>query len=110
VVSVTGSLYIGGDVSLATGVLERTGAHSLRPPQKRQGRLHGNAVMAKRQYEVGHIGEACATWNTFLDDIADLSTARGDEHFAAMRTRLAPVPHGPGRAGAQRTRPGRLRR
>ncbi|MFF0290203.1 hypothetical protein [Streptomyces sp. NPDC005262] len=60
------------------------------PKQERQGRLHTNGVMAQRQYELGHIEEACSTWNTFLDDYVGLSTARGDEHFETMRKRLAP--------------------
>ncbi|MEU4260422.1 hypothetical protein ACYCCF_10505 [Streptomyces argenteolus] len=60
------------------------------PKQERQGRLHANAVMAHRQYELGHIEEACATWDTFLDDYVGLSTARGDDHFDTMRKRLVP--------------------
>ncbi len=60
------------------------------PKQERQGRLHANAVMAQRQFEFGHIEEACTTWGTFLDDYVGLSSARGDEHFATMRKRVAP--------------------
>ncbi|MFI7287204.1 hypothetical protein ACIBRY_11245 [Streptomyces anulatus] len=60
------------------------------PKQERQGRLHANAVMAQRQFEFGHIEEACTTWGTFLDDYVGLSSARGDEHFATMRKRIAP--------------------
>ncbi|MEU2022979.1 hypothetical protein ABZ565_12525 [Streptomyces sp. NPDC016469] len=59
------------------------------PRQERQGRLHANAVLAQRQFEFGHIDEACASWRTFLDDYAVLSTARGDEHFETMRRSLA---------------------
>ncbi|WNI23851.1 hypothetical protein [Streptomyces sp. ITFR-16] len=62
----------------------------VQPKQERQGRLHANGVMAQRQYELGHIEEACGTWNTFLDDYVGLSTARGDEHFETMRKRIAP--------------------
>ncbi|KOU43950.1 hypothetical protein [Streptomyces sp. WM6378] len=66
--------------------------HSLRvqPPQERQGRVHANGVLAQRQFELGHVEQACSTWGRFLDDYQDLSTARGDEHFATMRKRLAP--------------------
>jgi tetratricopeptide (TPR) repeat protein len=60
------------------------------PRQERQGRVHANAVLAQRQFEHGHIEEACTTWNTFLDDYVMLSTARGDEHFDTMRRRIAP--------------------
>lgn len=62
----------------------------VQPRQERQGRLHANAVMAQRQFEFGHIEEACTTWGTFLDDYVGLSSARGDEHFATMRKRIAP--------------------
>ncbi|MET8655599.1 hypothetical protein [Streptomyces griseus] len=60
------------------------------PKQERQGRLHANAVMAQRQFEFGHIEEACTTWGAFLDDYVGLSSARGDEHFTTMRKRIAP--------------------
>lgn len=66
------------------------------PRQERQGHLHANAVLAQRQFEFGHIEEACASWRTFLDDYAVLSTARGDEHFETMRRSLAL--HGKSRA------------
>lgn len=72
--------------------------HSIKatPRQERQGRLHANAVLAQRQFELGHVEEACASWSTFLDDYAVLSTARGDEHFETMRRSLAR--HGKSRA------------
>lgn len=60
------------------------------PPQERQGRVHANAVLAQRQFELGHLEEACGTWGTFLDDYTKLSTARGDDHFRTMRRRIAP--------------------
>jgi hypothetical protein len=60
------------------------------PRQERQGRVHSHAVLAQRQFEYGHLEEACSTWGAFLDDYMMLSTARGDEHFATMRKRIAP--------------------
>ncbi|MEV8334746.1 hypothetical protein OG501_23635 [Streptomyces niveus] len=60
------------------------------PKQERQGRVHFNAIMAQRQFELGHIEEACSTWGAFLDGYTSLSTARGDEHFVTMRRRIAP--------------------
>jgi hypothetical protein len=62
----------------------------LQPKQERQGRVHSNAVLAQRQFELGHVDAACATWGKFLDDYAQLSTSRGDEHFATMRRRMRP--------------------
>ncbi|MCM2388991.1 hypothetical protein [Streptomyces albipurpureus] len=60
------------------------------PRQQRQGRVHANAVLAQRQFELGHLEEACGTWGAFLDDYTKLSTARGDDHFRTMRRRIAP--------------------
>ncbi|MDJ0460701.1 hypothetical protein [Streptomyces sp. H27-C3] len=60
------------------------------PQQERQGRLHATAVLAQRQFEHGHLDEACATWTAFLDCYADLSTARGDEHYETMLRRVRP--------------------
>ncbi|MCC3769338.1 hypothetical protein [Streptomyces sp. UNOC14_S4] len=68
------------------------------PHRQRQGRVHSNGVLARRQFELGHLDAACATWHEFLDDYAEISTARGDEHFAAMRRSIAPYR----RAGAVR--------
>ncbi|MZE53476.1 transcriptional regulator [Streptomyces sp. SID5770] len=59
-------------------------------PTERQGRLHANAVLAQRQYEYGHLEEACSTWGRFLDDYEVLSTARGDEHFDKLRALTMP--------------------
>lgn len=62
----------------------------VQPRQERQGRVHSNALLAQRQFELGHVDAACATWNAFLDDYAQLSTSRGDEHFDTMRRRVRP--------------------
>ncbi|NLU76189.1 hypothetical protein HCC61_26700 [Streptomyces sp. HNM0575] len=62
----------------------------LQPKQQRQGRVHSNAVLAQRQFELGHLDAACATWNAFLDDYVQLRTSRGDEHFDTMRRRVRP--------------------
>lgn len=59
------------------------------PGQEKQCRLHANAVLAQRQFEFGHVEEACASWSTFLDDYMVLSTARGDEHSETMQKSLA---------------------
>ncbi len=62
----------------------------VQPRQERQGRLHSHALLAQRQFELGHLEAACATWHVFLDDYVQLSTARGDEHFTTMRRRIQP--------------------
>ncbi|WP_030021904.1 hypothetical protein [Streptomyces monomycini] len=58
------------------------------PRQERQGRVHSHALLAQRQFELGHLDAACATWHRFLDDYTEISSARGDAHFATLRARL----------------------
>ena len=60
----------------------------VQPRQERQGRVHSNALLAQRQFELGHVDAACDTWGAFLDDYVQLSTSRGDEHFDTMRRRI----------------------
>lgn len=75
------------------------------PKQERQGRLHFHAVLAQRQFELGHVEAACGSWGRFLDDYVVLSTARGDEHFATMRKRIRPYAKtGAGRELTERAR------
>ncbi|NGO75260.1 hypothetical protein G6045_06140 [Streptomyces sp. YC504] len=59
-------------------------------PHERQGRVHSYAVLAQRQFAYGHLDAACRSWGRFLDEYEHVSSARGDEHFATMRTRLRP--------------------
>ncbi|MEO3976006.1 hypothetical protein [Streptomyces sp. CAU 1734] len=81
-------LYEGRD--LAGSIKAVKASIRAQPARERQGRLHFNAVLAQRQFEYGHVEEACATWGDFLDDYCVLSTARGDEHFERMRRRIGP--------------------
>lgn len=60
------------------------------PPQERQGRVHSHALLAQRQFELGHLDAACETWHRFLDDYAELSTSRGDQHFDTMKRQIRP--------------------
>ncbi|MFF3406706.1 hypothetical protein ACFYW8_10900 [Streptomyces sp. NPDC002742] len=62
----------------------------VQPPQERQGRVHAYAVLAQRQQDYGHLDAACDSWARFLDEYELVSSARGDDHFATMRKRLAP--------------------
>ncbi|CAL9309579.1 hypothetical protein SUDANB180_03078 [Streptomyces sp. enrichment culture] len=65
-------------------------SNRVRPAKEKQGNAHANGLLAQRQFEVGHIEAACATWHAFLDDYATLSSSRADEHFGIMRRRLRP--------------------
>ncbi|UGY92897.1 hypothetical protein [Streptomyces gobiensis] len=81
-------LYETGD--LAGSIKAMQDSLRLQPKQERQGRVHSHAVMAQRQFELGHLDAACETWHKFLDDYVLLSTARGDEHFDTLRRRIRP--------------------
>ncbi|MFH8403448.1 hypothetical protein ACH4FX_01560 [Streptomyces sp. NPDC018019] len=60
------------------------------PRQERQGRVHSHALLAQRQFELGHLDAACATWHRFLDDYTEISSTRADTHFATLRSHLRP--------------------
>ncbi|UCM91724.1 hypothetical protein [Streptomyces marincola] len=60
------------------------------PAQERQGRVHAYAVLAGRQFEMGHLDAACESWDRFLDAYPAVSTARGDDHLDTMVRRLRP--------------------
>ncbi|MEU3743253.1 hypothetical protein AB0E78_40125 [Streptomyces sp. NPDC032198] len=60
----------------------------VQPVQERQGRVHSYALLAQRQLTLGHLDTACASWGRFLDEYELVSSARGDEHFATMRTKM----------------------
>jgi tetratricopeptide (TPR) repeat protein len=62
----------------------------VQPAQERQGRVHAYAVLAQRQLRYGHVEAACESWARFLDEYEHVSSVRGDDHFATMRTDLAP--------------------
>ncbi|MER6529180.1 hypothetical protein [Streptomyces sp. NPDC001508] len=62
----------------------------LQPAQERQGRVHAYAVLAQRQLKYGHLDAACQSWNCFLDEYEHISSIRGDDHFATLRTDLTP--------------------
>lgn len=76
-------LYELGDLPGSIKAMQQS--NHVRPVHERQGRVHANGVLASRQWELGHVEAACATWDRFLDDYVALSTARGDEHFATLR-------------------------
>jgi hypothetical protein len=81
-------LYELGDLPGSIKALQQS--NRVRPAQERQGRVHANGLLAQRQLELGHVEAACATWQTFLDDYAFVSSVRGDDHFQTMRTSLRP--------------------
>ncbi|MEV7779078.1 hypothetical protein [Kitasatospora sp. NPDC088351] len=79
-------LYELGD--LPGAIRELQFSNRARPANGKQGRVHANGLLARRQMELGHIEAACATWDTFLDDYVTISSVRGDEHFRALDAAL----------------------
>ncbi|MGE7432744.1 hypothetical protein [Kitasatospora sp. NPDC001175] len=61
-----------------------------RPTNEKQGRVHANGLLARRQMKMRHVEAAAETWNAFLDDYVTISSARGDEHFRTLRPEIAP--------------------
>ncbi|WP_190047306.1 hypothetical protein [Streptomyces galilaeus] len=62
----------------------------VQPAQERQGRVHAYALLAQRQLRYGHLDASCESWARFLDEYEHVSSVRGDDHFATMRTDLSP--------------------
>ncbi|MFM9447515.1 hypothetical protein [Streptomyces acidiscabies] len=85
---VSSVLYALGDVHGSIDAMKAS--NRARPSMEKQGNAHANGLLAQRQFEVGHLEAACATWEVFLDDYAALSSARADEHFEIMRRRIRP--------------------
>ncbi|MGW7285585.1 hypothetical protein ACWGH4_08825 [Streptomyces sp. NPDC054847] len=52
--------------------------------------MHACAVVAQRQLEHGHLDAACESWTRFFGEHEHVSPARGYDHFATTRRRLAP--------------------
>lgn len=46
--------------------------------------------LATRLLAMRHVEESCAEWEQFLDGYTAISSARGDDHFAALREGLRP--------------------
>ncbi|QHC33479.1 hypothetical protein [Streptomyces sp. HF10] len=65
-------------------------SNKARPSGERQGRMHATGLLATRLMEMRHVEEASREWDMFLDDYAGVSSARGDEHFATLRTSIRP--------------------
>ncbi|MGP4113442.1 hypothetical protein ACTWP5_21330 [Streptomyces sp. 4N509B] len=85
---VSAVLYQSGDLPGSISALRQS--IRVQPPQERQGRVHAYAILARRQFEHGHVDAACESWHRFLDDYQFVSTARGDAHLESMRRRVGP--------------------
>ncbi|WP_181446751.1 hypothetical protein [Streptomyces sp. NTH33] len=77
----------------------------VRPARERQGSAHAYAVLAQRRFRYGHPEASCESWRRSLDEYEHVSSVRGDDHFAGVRTDLAPY----ARTRATRELAGRVR-
>jgi tetratricopeptide (TPR) repeat protein len=59
-----------------------------RPAAERRARAITLARLAELQLGQGHLEEAVATWNSFLDDLPQLRSGRARTAFKTMRSRL----------------------
>src|SRR5216683_2664885 len=61
-----------------------------RPPSERRARAITRARLAGLQLDQGHLEEASATWQNFLDDYPHLRSGRADAALGTLRARLRP--------------------
>ncbi|MBB4950802.1 hypothetical protein F4556_006337 [Kitasatospora gansuensis] len=75
-----------GDIPGACAAL----AHSLRhrPSEEGRARMLTTARLASLQLRQGHLELACHTWDRFLDDYPNVTSARGDAALRELRTGL----------------------
>ncbi|MGE7078114.1 hypothetical protein ACQKH1_07115 [Staphylococcus capitis] len=77
-----------GDVRGAVEAMQRS--DSLRHDVYRRTRVKERALLAERQFSVGHLEAACATWHQALDDYPLVQSGRADKSMAAMLGLIQP--------------------
>ncbi|MFJ5228915.1 hypothetical protein ACIQBJ_03350 [Kitasatospora sp. NPDC088391] len=75
-----------GDLPAACGAL--AASLRLRPSQERRARMLTTARLAGLQLARGRLEPACSTWDGFLDDYPQVSSARGDAALRELRRSL----------------------
>ncbi|MEU1801225.1 transposase [Streptomyces sp. NPDC019937] len=71
-----------GDVRGAVEAMQRS--DNLRHDVYRRTRVKERALLAERQFAVGHLEAACATWHRALDDYPLVQSGRADQRMTAM--------------------------
>ncbi|MGK5637324.1 tetratricopeptide repeat protein [Streptomyces sp. URMC 126] len=56
----------------------------------RRARVRHRCTLAERQWELGHLEDACRTWHLALDDYPDVHSGRADDRVRAMNARIRP--------------------
>ncbi|NBE50628.1 transcriptional regulator [Streptomyces boluensis] len=77
-----------GDMLGAVEAMQQ--ADRLRPAIYRRTRMHQRGTLAERQFEIGHLEAACATWNQALDDYPNVQSGRADDRVRTMFKVLRP--------------------
>ncbi|AJE83125.1 hypothetical protein SLNWT_2749 [Streptomyces albus] len=80
--------YLLGDVPGAVAALQES--DQLRSGVFRRARVRHRALLAERQWQVGHLEAACATWHSALDDYPMVQSGRADDRMREMYRLLRP--------------------
>ncbi|UED87800.1 tetratricopeptide repeat protein [Streptomyces profundus] len=71
-----------GDVNGAVEAMQQS--DRLRYDVYRRTRVKERAILAERQFGIGHLEAACATWHLALDDYPLVQSGRADQHIQTM--------------------------
>ncbi|WP_435135940.1 tetratricopeptide repeat protein [Actinacidiphila sp. bgisy144] len=77
-----------GDVKGAVDAMEK--ADKLRYSIYRRTRVNQRGLLAERQFAIGHLEAACATWHAALDDFPLVQSGRADQRVAEMIKLIRP--------------------
>ncbi|MGW1813459.1 tetratricopeptide repeat protein [Streptomyces sp. NPDC002125] len=77
-----------GDTNGAVTALEQS--DRLRPSAYLRTRVQQRTILAERQLAVGHLEQACVTWNAVLDDFPSVQSERIDKALTNMMGLIAP--------------------
>ncbi|MFI0716723.1 tetratricopeptide repeat protein [Streptomyces inhibens] len=80
--------YEFGDTRGAIEAMQQ--ADRLRPSIYRRTRMNQRGTLAERQFAIGHLEAACATWHQALDDYPMVQSGRADDRIRTMFSRLRP--------------------
>ncbi|MEV0040986.1 tetratricopeptide repeat protein [Streptomyces sp. NPDC050804] len=77
-----------GDVAGAVEALQQS--DKLRHSIYRRTRVHRRALIAERQFAIGHLEAACATWHSALDDYPLVQSGRADQRMRNLLRLVRP--------------------
>nr|WP_202450418.1 tetratricopeptide repeat protein [Streptomyces sp. SID4917] len=77
-----------GDVGGAVEALQQS--DKLRHSIYRRTRVHRRALIAERQFAIGHLEAACATWHSALDDYPLVQSGRADQRMRNLLRLVRP--------------------